>query len=471
MRRIKFIFISIYTIGLFNIGLSQSDSDNKYLSDFNILITSLKELHPILYKNISKEDFDNDVKNISERLTHTTSQFKAIYLIQELIYKIGNGHAGDISVYNGDLGVLKVLPFSVYILGDELYINDYPADTSFNGTKINSIEKTNSKSIIDSLKIFFPTDGQRNVICYFLQPFFNTFYGAFCSQKDTFLVDTQKGLLKTAAAVKGTDLFDKLVVKKNWGEYFGQGGGLKTEVNENYGYFRFERFNNSKTEEAYYSMIKDLNNKKINNIIIDLRYNNGGEDRMTGRMASYLSSEPFKIFENIYTTTCRKPTYLKYMDDQFYFKFRKVKSIKKDSLRKVVRFEKSLKEIEPNKERFRGHIYILTSSITLSASTMFCKYLIGQPNVSFVGSETSGAVNYLWAGNFCSLKLQNLNTVFSFGVELLELKENSIKNELPVGLIPENKIEYSIQDLLAKKDNELEWIKNDIKKSAEKISK
>ena len=470
MLKIKFIFLSIFTLGLLNSGISQTDIGNKYLTDFNMLVTNLKELHPILYKNISQDEFNNDVKRISERLIQTNSQNQAIYMIQELVYKIGNGHAGDISVYNGDLGIIKALPFSVYILGSDLYINDYPADTSYNGKKINSIENTNSKSIIDSLKIFFPTDGNRNVICYFLQPYFNTYYSAFCTQKDTFLINTEKGLIKASACIKGTDLFDKLIIKKNWKEYFGE-NGFKTETTPNYGYFRFERFNNSKIENQYYSLIKELNTKKIKNLIIDLRYNNGGEALMTGKMASYLKTKPFKIFTNMYITNIRKPTNLKYIGDKRYFKFRNLRTVKENNLRKVVRFEKCLKDTKPNKDSFKGHIYILTSSITLSSSTMFCKYLKDEQNVTFVGTETSGAINYLWASNFCVTNCPNLNTTFSFGMELLELKENSVQEELPQGFIPENKVEYTIQDRLHKTDKELEWIKSDILKSTEKNTK
>ena len=111
MLKIKFIFLFIFTSGLFNFGISQNDIGNKYLTDFNMLVTNLKELHPILYKNISQDEFNNEVKKISERLIRTNSKNQAIYMIQELIYKIGNGHAGDISVYNGDLGITKALPF------------------------------------------------------------------------------------------------------------------------------------------------------------------------------------------------------------------------------------------------------------------------------------------------------------------------------------------------------------------------
>ena len=159
------------------------------------------------------------------------------------------------------------------------------------------------------------------------------------------------------------------------------------------------------------------------------------------------------------------------MDNKTYFKFRNLRSVKEYNLRKVVRLEKCLKEIKPNKDAFKGHIYILTSSISLSASTMFCKYLKDEPNVTFIGTETSGAMNYLWASNFCITKCPNLNTTFSFGMELLELKENSVQTEQPEGLIPENKIYYTIQDRLHKTDKELEWIKSDILKSTEKNTK
>jgi hypothetical protein len=383
------------------------------------------------------------------------------------MYQIGNGHAGNVSVYNGDLGVEKILPFSVHILNGELFINDYPQDSTYSGAKITAIGNTPAKNIIDSLKIFFPVDGKRDIVSYFLQPFFNTYYAAFCVQRDTFDISTDKGNLKMLAALKGSETFDHLINKKNWKEYFGENRTFIKKVSENYGYIKFDRFNNSKNEELYYSLINELNEKKVQNLIIDLRCNNGGEDRMTGRMASYIASKPFRIYENIYTSKCRRPTYIGMMNNKFYLKHRHLKSLAHDSLRKVVRFDKSLALIQPNKNRFKGHVYVLTGSISLSASTMFCKYIQDEPNVSFVGTETSGAINYLWAGEFCSLHLPNLKTDYLFGIELLELKKNSI-SELPTGLVPSAHIEYSITDLLAKTDKEMEWIISDILRKSTK---
>jgi hypothetical protein len=465
MKKFKFVLLAMFIIARWEMGHAQNKTGESFLSDFQILITSIKELHPTLYKNITKEEFDKEVIHTSEKLLNTNSRYKAIYIIQELLYKIGNGHAGNVSVYNGDLDVTKALPFSVYILEHKLYICQYPSDTSFNGTEIYSIGTSNASTIIDSLKIFFPVDGRRDIINYMLQPFFNCLYGAFISQKDTFLVNTQKGLIKAAAARKDSGLFDKLIVRKNWEEYFGNESGFKSEVNTKYGYFRFERFEGKKVEKEFSSFVETLNMQKTNAMIIDLRYNNGGEALMAGRMASLLALKPFRVFAAEYITSCAHPTYNKYMDNRINYKLRIIKSIPHDSLRKVVRFEPELNELMPAPNRFKGKVYIITGSITLSSATLFCQYLKGQPNITFVGSETSGAINYMWAGTICNLYLPNLNTYFAFGTELLEMKANSSITELPEGLLPEHTINYSIHDLQQKKDKEMEWIKNDLSNS------
>ena len=147
MKKTCILLFFIIQTAFFISTKSENEIGKKYADDFNALITSLKELHPHLYANISKDEFDKEVKTISQRLLQTTSRSKAIYIMQELVYKIGNAHAGNLSVYSirNDTTITKVLPFSVYILNHQLYIKNYPADTSYNGIKIQSIENTNSK--------------------------------------------------------------------------------------------------------------------------------------------------------------------------------------------------------------------------------------------------------------------------------------------------------------------------------------
>jgi hypothetical protein len=478
MQKIKFVFLSIFSIGLFISGKPDIEIGKKYSEDFNALVTSLKELHPRLYANISAEEFDSEVKKINERLLNTTSRSKAIYMMQELVYKIGNAHAGNLSVYSirNDSSITKVLPFNVYILNHELYIKNYPADTSFNGTKILSIENTNSKALVDSLKIFFTLDGKRDVIDFYLQPFFNALYSFYSCQKDVYTVMTEKGKLIANAALRGTPLFETLMLKSD-DAYFGNERVMKKEITSDYGYFKFtgfvSKYKQYTIESDFKSMIKELNEKKVPNLIIDLKYNEGGNPEMGARMISLISDKPFRIFEDMYQLKCRKPTYLKLMSGKpVYYKFRNLRTRKAGDMRQVVRMERDLKLTKPKGEPFKGNIYIVTGSVTKSAATMFCKYLIGQPNVTFVGAETSGAINYFWAGGpngtYSEIKLSNLNTVFAFAIDLNELKAGSSKNEVPVGLIPDHKIDYTIDDLMKGRNKELEWIKSDIEKSTGK---
>jgi hypothetical protein len=51
-----------------------------------------------------------------------------------------------------------------------------------------------------------------------------------------------------------------------------------------------------------------------------------------------------------------------------------------------------------------------------------------------------------------------------FGTELIELKKGSTKTEQPIGLIPENYIQYSAQDVINGNDKEMKWILDDINK-------
>lgn len=439
-----------------------------YTSDFDILIESLIELHPMLYSCITKEEFDFEVKTIRKRLEAISSKSTAIYIIQELIYKLGNSHAINTSIYQ-EPELKFILPFSVFIIEKRLYIKNCPTDKSLNGLEILKINNTPSELLIDSLKIFFPTDGNTNVINYNLQPLFNGLYGKFCQEKEINSISTKDGDILIKSAISGDRVYNEMIFE-NAKAYFGENRFLKKEINEDYryGYFQFvgfvSEYKGFKIEKDFYQFIKEANDKKLKAIIIDLRINNGGDPYLCGKMTSYLADHPFKIVEKSYITKTYKPSHIDKMGNKSIFRLRKLKSKKGDELNEIVRFEKALKITKPNKDRFKGKIYILTGTITQSSSTMMCKYLMDQENVIFVGSHQMGAVNYFWGNSHCQLNLPQLNTTFSFGLELIELKENSSKTEKPIGLTPDYLIQYSIEDRMLGIDKEMDFIKKELKK-------
>jgi hypothetical protein len=252
-----------------------------YISDFDILIESLVELHPKLYACISKEEFNQDVKSIRKRLEKMDSKSKAIYVIQELIYKIGDSHTINTSIYK-EPELRYVLPFSVFIIDKRVYIKNCPSNKSLNGIELLKINNSTCESIIDSLKIFFPTDGHSNVISYNLQPLFNGLYGRFCQEKETNIITTKTSEFIMKSAIKDDSIYNEMI-HENAKAYFGENRYLNQEINEGlgYGYFKFigfvTKYKNYEIEKEFYSFIKTANDKNLKAIIIDLRNNNGGD--------------------------------------------------------------------------------------------------------------------------------------------------------------------------------------------------
>lgn len=456
---------AVFILLLFFSGKTPPQANPKsYVEDFHILVTSLRELDPMLYKVMDRATFDARVKTIDERLLQAKSRNEAIYIMQEFMYDLGDSHATITSSY-GNLSVDRILPFKVDILYGRLYIRHSYADTSFNGEEIFSIDDVPAKTIIDSLKIFYPNDGKRDIIGFGLPALFNSLYAAFCHQADTFRVSTGKGEFRLPSVKKGEATFG-LLVAYNWRTYTNADPPYSKKIMDDYGYFRFTDFakeeDGHNIEGEFDGLIKELNSRNIKNLVIDLRYNSGGDPYIAGRMATHFTKEPFCVFERLLYTTTKSVTYTSYMVQNFPYRFRLLGTREVGGYREKIKYERGLREYSPSANHFDGTVYVITGSMTGSASTMLCKYIAALPNVRFVGTETEGATNYFCAHRHCQLTLPNSGIYVTFGMQLVELKKGSSDTEKPSGIIPVNAPVYSIDDVQHARDKEMEWIRNDI---------
>jgi C-terminal processing protease CtpA/Prc len=237
-------------------------------------------------------------------------------------------------------------------------------------------------------------------------------------------------------------------------------------VTNDYGYFRFTEFKKEEEghiiEDEFESLINELNTKQVGSLVLDLRYNSGGDPYLAGRMATHFTTEPFPLFGRLILTRTRKITYASYMVRNFAYRFRLAGTRVFGDHREKVNYERGLRDYTPSPLHFDGTVYVLTSSMTGSAATMLCKYLQCLPNVRFVGSETNGATNYFCAHKHCELTLPGNDIYATFGMQLIELEKGSSDEEKPHGIIPVNSPAYTIDDLIHSRDKEMEWIRNDI---------
>lgn len=416
------------------------------------------------YNVMGRDTFDARVARVEKRLEKATTTLDAIYIMQEFMYGLGDAHAAITASY-GYLGVKRILPFKIHIIGDRIFIRNYPEKPQLNGVEIYSIDKVKSKVILDSLRIFYPNDGARNITGFGLPALFNSLYSAFCHEADFYYLETSNGMINAESCDFGDLHFDELL-RYSWMDYTVSDSSFSKLVTPDYGYFRFSNFDKIEeghnVENEFNAMLTEVSEKKVQNVIIDLRFNSGGDPYIAGRMATHFTTKPFRIFERLILTNTKRTTYASYMVQNFSYRFRHAGTKSVEGRREKVNFEKGLKEYAPSSLHFDGTVYVITGAMTGSSATMLCKYLMELPNVKFVGSETEGSVNYFCAHRHCELTLPNSHIYVNFGMQIVELKNGSSDSEKPVGLVPENSVEYTIDDLLQHKDKGMEWVCNDI---------
>lgn len=165
-------------------------------------------------------------------------------------------------------------------------------------------------------------------------------------------------------------LSDKLVRKKKENFKFKKAEWLPGNI----GYIRFDKFED--TEYASNVVASAMSFvSECDALLIDLRYNSGGEEKMVKFLASYFFSEPTLLNSRYFTT--------------------------KDSL-----VQSWTDTSIPGKSFIDKSVYILTSPNTASAAEAFTYTLKNYNKATIVGENTRGAAHWVQYYYFPSLKIE-----------------------------------------------------------------
>jgi C-terminal processing protease CtpA/Prc len=135
---------------------------------------------------------------------------------------------------------------------------------------------------------------------------------------------------------------------------------------------------------------KEMKNRNIKNLVIDVRSNGGGEANLSTRLTRYLINKRFKVADSLYTIRRHSP-YDRYINNGFIYEMLSLVASRKrtDGKYHFGYFERHY--YSPfRKFHFDGNVYILTGGNSFSATCLFAGALKGQSNVTIVGEETGG---------------------------------------------------------------------------------
>ena len=209
------------------------------------------------------------------------------------------------------------------------------------------------------------------------------------------------------------------------------------------------------------NLYQELKDKKIDHLIIDLRNNEGGSEHQAIELMSYLSVQPYKLYEHIFLSHLDYRPLKDYIierdsidlvfnnDDQYMRRFSHNLWINN------YKYSKSLRLQNPKENVFKGQIYVLGNGLSFSSAADLAASIIKTTDAVYIGEETGGAFEGPSGGASIVIQLPNSKIMVRISPNI-HLSYLYKKHPFGRGLLPDYPIQYSVEDHLNGRDLEME---------------
>ncbi|MGD1946389.1 MAG: S41 family peptidase [Croceivirga sp.] len=446
---------------------------NELIKDFEVFKGSLEAFHPGLYWYTSKKELDEIFAVTRVSLKDSLSELAFFRKLTFITSKIRCGHTvvrTSIPTRDYISKEGKLLPFEIKILNGKMYMLESRIDKKLPirpGMEILKINEFTVDSLLQLASAVISGDGfiETNKIKRF-EKNFPFFYVSRFGPTNNYKIDylNQEGEKESTQinAYPAGLLNAKKASKKN----------LKLSFPvKNTALLRVRQFQNWKEgrkrfrfEKELKAMFEKISTSKVENLVIDMRDNLGGDDNFGLRLFSYLYDKPIIEFKE-QTLIANKSKYFRYTKRlnrtkaMFYHMFATKKGYDN---RFYMRNAKTLKPSRPSFPQFSGSVYILVNGGTYSTGADFVSLMKSYKLATFIGDEAGGAYYGNTSGFLVTVKLPNSK------LRLILPLVNYRTNVEPIekigrGVTPDFPISASIKDLMDGIDTELEFTLQHIK--------
>lgn len=482
------VLLFVYTLTTILKGNAQSStlSVKQQNEDFIIFKGGLQEGHSGLYYFISKVTFDKKCDSIQNTFYEGSSIENYYLKLRHLITLLNHGHTrislptnGNINYKMAVLDSSKLyLPFEFIIINKQLIIKeDCSKEQLFpKYSVVKSINNVSAKTLLNRMLQFIPADGINNTFKYY--NLYNYFYFHYLFN----LYYPDKKGVKIEVENNNTHYYIKLLKareidksyfaknKRNISHYDKQLEYKSTLPNQT-AYLKVGSFYKGLIEqfgqqyEAFLdSAFADIKLKNLQNLIVDLRDNEGGGDGYDNILVSNLIGLTPKS-RGVIKVPGRVFKYNNYAinlsDDVKGFIGNPTEFLRDDStlyLKDIYVDMMSEGNSYTPKNNFTGNVIVLTNGGSFSASTsvisQLYKFRKSSPRkILFVGEENGGDIftGAGCAGQGYTIKLPNS----SIQVDMPFLCFGELKKDYPKKRLPDYEVYDKITDLKNNKDNVL----------------
>lgn len=461
-------------------------------------------MHPQLYWYIPRQELEHKLDSLKQTLNEPLTPLQFYFKLQPVIAGIREGHLSlkiprkkftkkEIKKLENEKGMFS--RFEYYVSGDQMYIVQNP-DSIENikpGTEILSINNVPVSGYIKKYRNLISSDGYNTTFQpYFLKDLFFNFYitengisskatieTLYNGKKHTYTLSRES---KSVTDLEKDKELKKRTPEKKLNGYVASSNSYNRsfqflDKDSTIAYIKVKSFSREYSEEFYKKTFSKIKNARSSYLIIDIRNNYGGSLYEINNLYSYLTDKPFTLIKPsqvnsrdipLRTNYFRKSSALEYAFKSIaypsYFLAQAFSTYKKDG--KVFYKMKADKPTKPNKQAFHGKVFVLINGGSFSASSIITAKLKNDKRAILVGEETGGANDGTVAGFYSYQKLPNSKIRFPIGLLLVQPNINFSASKR--GVLPDVVVSESLQDIIDKKDPQLDWIKNEIVKEQNK---
>ncbi|MGU3377125.1 S41 family peptidase [Chryseobacterium sp. M5A1_1a] len=466
--------------------------------DVDYAYVKLQQMHPQLYWYIPKQELEQKFDSLKQTLNEPLTPLQFYFKFQPVIAGIREGHLSlrmprkkftkkEIKRLEHKKGLFS--RFEYYISNDQMYIiqNNDSIENIKPGTEILSINNVPVSNYIKKYRSLISSDGYNTTFQpYFLKDLFFNYYTAENGFSDKAILETlykgeKHNYVLSRESKSDTDVekdkeMKKRTQEKKLNDYVAESNSYNRsfkflDKDSTIAYIKVKSFSREYSDEFYKKTFSKIKSAKSSYLIIDVRNNYGGSLYEINNLYSYLADKPFTLIKPSQVTSrdvplrtnyFRKSTPLEFAFKSIaypsYFFAQAFSTYKKDG--KVFYKMKADKPKKPNKEAFNGKVFVLINGGSFSASSIITAKLKNDKRATLVGEETGGANDGTVAGFYSYQKLPNSEIRFPIGLLLVQPDINF--SDSKKGVVPDVTVHESMQDIIDRKDPQLDWIRNQI---------
>ncbi|MFC5283633.1 S41 family peptidase [Pedobacter alpinus] len=506
---IALTFISCNSTKKQNQIIQKKHSAAALKKDIALVKQSLEETHPGLYWYVTKPTLDFKFDSLKNAITDSLNSIQFYRMLAPLVTAVKCGHTR--LVYPGitlnkiqkdsikKAGQPALTQLNYFISSNQVYIRSKKVkglDSLKIGDEILSINGLAIHEILAKQKSLFASDGENQTFQKeILNGSFANYYYLAYGKKDSLLLNIKRDstifnyTLKTVKPVskKGEkpnkeELIEQKKLAKTKKQFerknaykgfdadkkplldFKIDSTLKSTAIVKVKDFSFEKSNFNK---FFKESFREIEQKNIENVILDLRDNGGGKLMACNLLFRYLYSEKHR-FTGRSDMNARTFKALKYKEQSKVSKISNIIFyptiwlgnhiiIRKDSAGYYSKLPTD-RLLKPKKYVFNGNLIAIINGHSFSATSLLSANLQSVNRGTFIGEETGGGYNKCTAGNIPYIILPESHLRLRLPLKVIPIVKQRVLEGR--GVFPDVEVKMSSKDVLVKEDVILEQAKN-----------